>query len=100
MPEKYRGEINGVQNGLNSGMDTLKFALVIALPTIDKFGYLVIASVTALATAGVFFSSYAFNQWKSNTKIAPTDKLATTIQTTNDGESHTTCCTNEGQEAA
>ena len=42
-------------------MDTIKFALVIGLPYIQTFGYLIIASVGACALGGVFFTAYAIS---------------------------------------
>ena len=72
MPEKYRGEINGVQNGLNSTMDTIKFALVMALPFMQTFGYLIMASVTAITVGGLFFTLYF---WESrNHQVMPEEK--------------------------
>ena len=56
----YRGEINGAQDGLNSTMDTIKFALVIVLPNVETFGYLIIATVSAYILGGIFFTTYAF----------------------------------------
>ena len=58
VPEKCRGEVNGVQNGVNYLMDTFKFALVIGLPNMETFGYLVIASVAAATIGGLFFTAY------------------------------------------
>ena len=40
----YRGIVSGVQTGLQSLMDLVKFGLVIALPHPDKFGLLIILS--------------------------------------------------------
>ena len=39
-----RGIVSGVQTGLQSLMDLVKFGLVIALPHPDKFGLLIILS--------------------------------------------------------
>ena len=39
-----RGIVSGVQTGLQSFMDLVKFGLVIALPHPDKFGILIILS--------------------------------------------------------
>ena len=44
VPEAERGVVNGVQNSLNNLMDMLKFTLVILLPDIETFGYLVMLS--------------------------------------------------------
>ena len=40
------GSICGVQNGLQSAMDLLKFVLVITLPNANTFGILIILSFT------------------------------------------------------
>jgi iron-regulated transporter 1 len=42
--EKERGVVNGVQNSLNMLMDVLKFALVVAVPETETFGFLIIIS--------------------------------------------------------
>ena len=39
--EEHRGIIGGVQNGMNSAMDTIKFVLVIVLPEQETFGWLI-----------------------------------------------------------
>ena len=61
IPEQVRGEVNGVQNGINSAMDTLKFALVIGLPYNETFGYMTITSVSAIFTGAVFYTLYALS---------------------------------------
>ena len=58
VPEDRRGKVNGVQHGLNSLMDTLKFVLVMCLPKVQTFGYLVLASATAVTLGGLFFTAY------------------------------------------
>ncbi|KAK7109676.1 ferroportin-like [Littorina saxatilis] len=42
--EGERGIVNGVQSSLNKLMDVLKFVLVVAVPHVQTFGYLVIVS--------------------------------------------------------
>ena len=58
MPEAHRGKINGVQTGLNSLLNTIKFTLVMALPKLQTFGYLIIASTAASTLGGLFFVAY------------------------------------------
>ena len=54
------GVLCGVQTGLQSGMDLLKFLLVIALPHQDTFGILIIAS---FLVSNVFMNRYKVNMW-------------------------------------
>ena len=68
--EQYRGEINGVQNGLNSVMDTIKFALVMGLPDIQSFGFLIITSVSALTFGGLFYTSYFYTTRNSKSNFS------------------------------
>ena len=44
LEEQQRGTVSGVQTGLCSLMDLLKFGLVIALPHPNEFGFLIILS--------------------------------------------------------
>ena len=48
--ECERGVVNGVQNSLNMLLDMLKFTLVIGVPHIEHFGFLVIASFLFICT--------------------------------------------------
>ena len=77
VPEMYRGQINGVQNGLNYAMDTLKFALVVTLPNNETFGFLIIASVSAISLGGCCYTYYATTtkdyKSESGTETNPTD---------------------------
>ena len=57
--EEHRGVIGGVQNGINSAMDTIKFILVIVLPEQETFGWLIIASYGFVCIGAVFYASYA-----------------------------------------
>lgn len=57
--EKERGIVNGVQNSINMLMDVLKFTLVIILPYIETFGYLIVLSFIFICFASVFFSIYS-----------------------------------------
>ena len=68
VPEEHRGTIGGVQNGLNSAMDTVKFILVIGLPNQETFGWLILASFVCTCTGFVSFASYA---WKSRRNYKP-----------------------------
>ena len=54
-------------------MDTIKFALVIGLPDIQTFGYLIIASVGACALGGVFFTAYAISDGSRENKSVDDD---------------------------
>ena len=61
--EQFRGTVGGVQNSLNSIMDTIKFLLVIVLPDEDTFGYLVMASVATIVVGTIFYIMYAIPNW-------------------------------------
>ena len=49
----------GVQNGINSALDTIKFILVIALPENETFGWLILASFASICIGAIFYASYA-----------------------------------------
>lgn len=68
--EEHRGVIGGVQNALNSSMDTVKFILVIILPQQETFGWLIIASYAFICIGALFYASYALthNSQKSQVK--------------------------------
>ena len=51
----YAGTICGVQNGLQSAMDLLKFVLVVSLPNANTFGILIILSFLV-----IWFNIYIF----------------------------------------
>ena len=57
--EILRGTVGGVQGGLNSFMDTIKFALVIALPNQDAFGWLILASYAFVLLGMGMYVMYA-----------------------------------------
>ena len=59
VPEEHRGTIGGVQNGINSALDTIKFILVIALPENETFGWLILASFASICIGAIFYASYA-----------------------------------------
>ena len=61
--EGVRGTVGGVQSGLNSAMDTIKYILVIALPDDDTFGYLVLASFGFIVLGLIAFTVYALQYW-------------------------------------
>ena len=67
--EEHRGVIGGVQNGLNEVMNTIKFLLVICLPETATFGYLVIASYSAICLGGISYTSFVFQSRKSQNKV-------------------------------
>lgn len=58
--EHERGTVGGVQNSLNMLMDLLKFALVIFVPHIETFGYLVMVSIFCYWVAAALFLYHAF----------------------------------------
>ena len=57
--EQERGIVNGVQNSLNMLMDLLKFSLVIVLPQIDTYGYLIILSFIFICFASLLFAFHS-----------------------------------------
>ena len=60
--EEHRGIIGGVQDGMNSAMDTIKYILVIALPENETFGWLIISSICFVSLGAVSFIYYAIFQ--------------------------------------
>ena len=62
------GLINGVQSGLNSSMNTVKFVLVILMPRPQTFGVLILTSFAAICLGTAFFVSYAVKKSKTNVK--------------------------------
>ena len=79
--EEHRGIIGGVQNGVNSAMDTIKFVLVIVLPENETFGWLIIASFGFVSLGAISFIYYAIFQ---HSKIADiTKNPETKYQATN-----------------
>lgn len=54
----HRGSVNGVQSALNSGMDTLKFVLVILLPYVSSFGFLILISYAFIFSGALLFFTY------------------------------------------
>jgi len=60
--EHERGVINGIQASLNMMLETLKYTLVVIVPKIPQFGYLVIASFTFIVIGWMFF----FVGWRRN----------------------------------
>ena len=58
--EKERGIVNGVQNSLNMLFDLIKFVLVICVPHVYYFGYLIIVSFSFIVIASASFSYYSF----------------------------------------
>ena len=57
--EEHRGVIGGVQDSLNSAMNTIKFVLVIVLPHIETFGWLIMASFAFVCTGAIFYTTFA-----------------------------------------
>ena len=66
VPEEHRGTIGGVQNGINSAMDTIKFILVIALPEQETFGWLILASFASICIGAIFYATYAVKLTRQN----------------------------------
>ena len=62
-----RGTVGGVQNSLNSILDTIKYILVIVFPDEDTFGYLVMASVATILVGALFYIIYAIRNWHGTT---------------------------------
>ena len=60
------GAIGGVQNALNSAMDTIKFVLVIILPQAETFGWLIMASFVSVFSAAMFYTAYALKSVKKS----------------------------------
>ena len=69
--EEHRGTIGGVQNGLNSAMNTIKFFLVIALPEQETFGWLILASFVSVCIGAVSYTLFAINLTNSKTIEKP-----------------------------
>ena len=65
--EQFRGTVGGVSYSLFSILETVKYLLVIILPDEETYGYLVLASVTTIATGTVFYMVYAFRNWRGTT---------------------------------
>ena len=62
--EEHRGVINGVQDSMNSLMDTMKFALVISLPEEKTFGFLIMASFVSIVSGAALYTTHALNSMK------------------------------------
>ena len=60
VPENERGIVNGVQNSLNMLMDMFKFTLVMVLPKLHTFGFLIIASYIFIFLASGLFNFHAY----------------------------------------
>ena len=70
--EEHRGIIGGVQTGMNSAMNTIKFILVIVLPQQETFGWLILASFTFVSFGAISYIYYAtkeHNNPKNQTSI-------------------------------
>lgn len=61
--EQIRGTIGGVQTGINSTMDMIKFVLVIIFPDDETFGWLILASFGFIVLGLVSYSVYAAQNW-------------------------------------
>ena len=79
--EEHRGVIGGVQNGLNSAMDTIKYILVIALPEPETFAWLIIASYGFICLGAVSYTSYAIKH-KHDIPVPKVKSSPTTYRST------------------
>ena len=66
--EEHRGVINGVQNSMNSLMDTIKFTLVILLPAKKTFGFLILASFVSIVCGAASYTNHALHSIKTKQK--------------------------------
>ena len=66
--EEHRGVINGVQNSMNSLMDTIKFSLVILLPAERTFGFLILASFVSIVCGAASYTNHALHSIKTKQK--------------------------------
>lgn len=66
--EEHRGVINGVQNSMNSLMDTIKFSLVILLPAEKTFGFLILASFVSIVSGAASYTNHALHSIKTKQK--------------------------------
>ncbi|KAK6166093.1 hypothetical protein SNE40_022863 [Patella caerulea] len=57
--EKERGIVNGVQQSLNRLMDLFKFAMVVAAPEPQLFGFLVFISFASVCLGAVLYATYS-----------------------------------------
>lgn len=60
VPENERGAVGGVQNSLNMTFDLLKFIVVIMVPYVETFGYLIIMSFCFIFSAGCLFAYHTY----------------------------------------
>ena len=67
--EEHRGIIGGIQNSMNSAMDTIKFVLVIFLPENQTFGWLVMASVAFVSFGAISYIHYAIFEHEKITLV-------------------------------
>ena len=82
--EEHRGIIGGVQNGINSAMDTIKFILVIVLPEQETFGWLITASFTFVCFGAISYIYYAvFQHGATEEQQNPKTKYQSTNETIN-----------------
>ena len=82
--EEHRGIIGGVQNGMNSAMDTIKFILVIVLPEQETFGWLIVASFAFVCFGAISYIYYAiFQHGATEVKQNPKTQYQSTNETMN-----------------
>jgi iron-regulated transporter 1 len=77
--EKQRGIIGGAQNSFNTIFDLIKYCLVIFLSDVTQYGYLVIVSVTAVASSAILYIIYAIIDTVSKRFYQPTSDEDQTV---------------------
>ena len=87
--EQFRGTVGGVQNSLNSILETVKYLLVIVLPDEDTYGYLVLASVATILVGTLFYVVYAFRNWQGTTLLKDAEVHSLASSTRSDGNTST-----------
>ncbi|RXG67075.1 hypothetical protein Avbf_13799 [Armadillidium vulgare] len=68
--ENERCGINGVQNSLNQFFGLVRAILIIVMPTMATFGYLIILSIAFVFLATVLFAVYAKKKSKNNNPVS------------------------------
>ena len=69
------GVIGGVQNAINSAVDTIKFFLVIVLPQTETFGWLIMASYASICLGTVFYMTYACKHGETSLETNEPNKM-------------------------
>ena len=69
------GVIGGVQNAINSAVDTIKFFLVIVLPQTETFGWLIMASYASICLGLIFYMTYACKHGETSLETNEPNKM-------------------------